>query len=130
MSDATLLASAQAVTDTAADVGSPVVAGVGKSDHANIIVNLDVGDSADVRVQLLGGNNYGDWTYVKATNAVPGATIATSVRRTYYEIDVDEDQVIAFPYDLYQRWDKIKAQVWAGTVGSTAATATVYCKLG
>ena len=130
MTDTTLVASAQAVTDTAADVGSAIVDGVSRAEHANIIVNLDRGASENVRIQLLGGNNYGDWTYVKATNVVPGATIATSNRQTYYEIDADEDQVIAFPYDLYKRWDRIKVQAWAGTVGATAATVTVYCKLG
>ena len=94
------------------------------------MITLDVNSSENVRAQLVGGNNSGASAYVEATETIPGATITTSGRQTYYEIDADENQTICLPWKLNKGWDRVTLQAWAGTVGATAGDVTVTYKLG
>lgn len=124
------LASAQSVTDTEADVGSVIVNGVAGADKIQFMITVDHTNSANVRFQLIGANNSGASTYVKATATVLGATLATNGTQTYYELDSDADQTIAIPWTLDKLWDRVTLQTWAGTVGTTADTVTATYKLG
>lgn len=124
------LASAQDVTDTAANVGSVIVDGVAGADKIQFMITLDANNSENVRVQLIGANNSGASTYVKATATVLGATLTTNGTQTYYELTSDANQTIAIPWTLDKLWDRVTLQVWAGTVGATAGDVTVTYKLG
>ena len=124
------LASEQDLTANMADIGSVIVSGVQSSDWIYFMVTLDVNSSVNVQLQLVGGNNSGASAYVEATETIPGATINTSARQTYYELDVDEDQTICLPWKLNKGWDRVTLQGKAGTVGATAGDVTVTYKLG
>ncbi len=94
------------------------------------MITLDVNNSVNVRFQLIGANNSGASTYVKATATVLGATLTTNGTQTYYELDSDSNQTIAIPWTLDKLWDRVTLQAWAGTVGATAGDVTVTYKLG
>ena len=126
------LCSAQDLTASAAAAGDTIVAGVINADRINIIVKLDAtgGTTVNVRIKLLGSDNFGNQTCIKATSVVLGATITVADTTTsYYELDLDSTHTIAFPYNLYKMWDKLDVQVWAGTVGD-ASDVTITYKLG
>jgi len=111
-----LTSTAQNLTANWVNLGSQIA-----SDGAKRIGwfgEIDINDSNDPRVRLLGSTPFEADTYVvPATHTLYGAAAASA---GYYEISSDADQDIFLCWDLNDMFEKVQFQVQAGTVGVSA----------
>jgi hypothetical protein len=116
----TVKSSSQALTDTLADLGSEI--NVVGFDSINLYLNVDINDSSNVTVAILGKLEEGGTVEYYLPFDTLG-TAKTLVDKSLYEINYDADggQVVSVP--LYGA-SFVQVQVKAGTVGASAGNIT------
>lgn len=111
-----LLAAAQTITDTWADVGEAI--DVRDVSSLGLWVDLDVNNSQDVRLRLvaLPSPDSAD-IYELPLEAV--AATESKIQDHYFELDNDADQKMLLKVSVSDVALYVKVQVMAGTVGGT-----------
>lgn len=111
-----LISSAQNLTNAWADLGAQqYVAG---AVAVGIWITLDINDSTNARVRLLGSHTSGGAEFVLPIKTV-GAS-AVLVEGEYFEFNVDADQLMIIGSGLDGVIPYVQVQVMAGAVGVSA----------